>query len=133
MAIYEPVFDGSGVYGGGIGKDAPYGKATGLYKPSIVRPGGGRTQAIIQGGKYVYDYFRRYPSFGPRVVAVVGGHVVSSYAKSNQRDQTLRDVFKSNGRSKYYRKSRNYTKRSSNCCCKPVRCRRRFSNKQRFY
>ncbi len=120
MTIYEPIMDGTGVFSGGIGKDAPYGKQTGLFKPNISKPGGGRAQAIIAGARAGYNYFKKNPRFVARIGAVAGGAVVR-YASDNTKRKTLRSV-----QSDFY-SSRSYRNKvhGGQCCCRCQKRRRR--------
>ncbi len=112
MAIYEPIFKGDPVYGGGIGKDSPYGKATGLYKPNIVGPGSGRIKIIIKGAKYVHGYFKKYPKFAGSVTGISGG-ALAYHATSNKYRKTYntkQSVF-----NRIRRNKQSVNRRS--CCC----------------
>ncbi len=118
MAIYEPVFDGTGVYSSGIGKDSPYGKQTGLFKPQLYR-GAGRFGPIVSGAKYIGRYFRKNPRFGARIGAVAGGAAVR-YASSNQQRKALRSSQSVNYRKRFRHKYQ--TRRRNRCGCRHVCC-----------
>ena len=115
MAIYEPIIDSTGIYSGGVGKDAPYGKATGLYKPKIPGPGG-RLGGLIQGASKVGNFLfaNKRKLQGPAVV--IGGHLVASNYKQHK-------ALRATSTGKYSRRgsrqnpNRRSGKRSKHICC----------------
>ncbi len=117
MPIYEPVYNGEAIYSGGVGKDSPYGKATGLYKPALVGPGSGRIKLLIKGAHYVHRYFRKNPRFGARIGAVVTGAGVE-YASRNKYRKTYRPVqsFRSGKR------RIKYSRTNARCCYPKHEC-----------
>ncbi len=112
MAIYEAV-DPTGVFSGGIGRDSPYGKAPGLFKPKIMGPGSGRIKLAIRGAQYFGRYFRKNPRFAARIAAVAGGYGVSRYASSNKYRKALRATKLVYGRRRRF----NATNNKQCCCC----------------
>ncbi len=129
MAIYEPVYKGEAVFGGGIGKDSPYGKATGLYKPNIVGPGSGKAKAIYKGLQYGYNYFKKYPKMSGAITGIAGGTLISNYARNASKGSYGKALY--SGQSRYSRKRSYRTKRHC-CCCGDANNKRQFS-KRRFY
>ncbi len=111
MGIYEPVQDGTGVFSGGVGKDSPYGKQTGQFRPKLFGRAG-RFGPVISGAKYIGRYFRKNPRFGARIGAVAGGAGVKYYASQSKYRQALRTT-----QSRSYRSWRYNKYRSRNCCC----------------
>ncbi len=121
MTLFEPALDGTGIYSTGVGKDSPYGKQTGLFKPKLFR-GGGRFGAIGTAINTAGRYFRKNPRFAARIGAVAGGAAVryaSQNARSNSKYQTLRST------NKYKRSFRSRT--SVQCCCRP--CQHNSTNR----
>ncbi len=123
MAIYEPTIQGTGIFSGGVGKDSPYGKSTGLFKPQYHRFSG-RFGGIGTAIKFAGRYFQKNPRFGARIGAVAGGAAVK-YATSGKYGKTYRSV---QSRQRGFRK---YNKPDNrDCCChsnnKYYRGKRRF-------
>ncbi len=126
MALYEPVQDGTGVFSGGVGKDSPYGKATGLFKPRL-SGNKGRIGTIVSGINYGSRYFRKNPRFAGRIAAVATGAAVryassGKYQKAFYPGQSVRN---------YSRKRKQYhsckCRLRSRSYCIPGSKRRRYN------
>ncbi len=125
MAIFEPVYKGEPVFGGGIGKDSPYGKATGLYRPNIVGPGSGRIKAVIKGAEYVGRYFRKNPRFGARIIAVGGGALVANRYRNAPGSKYRKTLYSTKSFQRGFRRNKQSLNRSCCCCTKSHNRRQR--------
>ncbi len=123
--IYDPVQSGAGIFSGGeIGKNAPFYSPIKAYNVKLVGPGGGRVKAIIAGGRYVYNYFGKYPKFAGSVTGITAGGIIYNASKSS-RGKTLQSKVPIYGSGKRYTKQR-----GAHCCC----CtKRRSAGKRRMY
>ncbi len=114
MAIYEPVFDSTGIFGGGeVGKDRPVSGNWASYKPKLVR-GRGRAAAIIKGGQYLYRYLRNHPKISAGIVSV--GGVAIGNAINNSLNKTLRSNSGHRGRKRSFRRNNSRANGSKRCC-----------------
>ncbi len=113
MTIYEPVFDTTGIYSGGVARDSAYGKQTKF--PSYRLAGArGRFGAIATGIGYARRYFGKHPKRVGYAGSAFGGYLVASKtnARSNQFNQALRTT-----KYKYNRFRKQSKHRSCRCCC----------------
>ncbi len=130
MTIFEGTYpDGTGIFSGRVGKDSPYGKATGLYNPTIVGPGG-RLRSIIKGaqrfGRFVYQ--NRYPL--TRGTAIVGAG--AGVAGLNGRNATQSTYSKASRSGKFVnRYGRKQSKRNADRCCCCSRQEHKFRGRRR--
>ncbi len=110
MAIYEPVFNGRGIYSGGFAKEFPTAPNSRWFNPKF-GPNRGRLGAIITAGRLGYRFFRKDPR---RVATIAGlGAGALSYNASRGKYRKALSTVQSRKRSK-----RSYNKhRSSQCCC----------------
>ncbi len=126
MTIYDPVFDGTGIFSGGeLGKNAPFYSPIKGYKINLSGGSGGRAQAIVSGAYHVGRYFAKNPRFGARIGAVAGGAVVK-YATSRKYGKKVYSAQSVYNRKRRYRKSSN----DRSCCCT---VRRNTGKRRRYY
>ncbi len=124
MTIYDPVFDGTGIFSGGeLGKNYPTVGPFKNFKPRLSGRGG-RFGPVISGAKYIGRYFRKNPRFGARIGAVVTGAAVE-YATRSKYRQTYRAA------TNIYGGSRRYSKYNNGSCCKQCTCKPNKRNSRR--
>ncbi len=125
MAIYEPIQDGTGVYSGGVGKDSPYGKATGLYTPRLA---GSRSRVgtIIEGMRFGYRAIRKHYKLSTGIGVIATGAGVRYATKGTYR-KALRQR-----KSVYNNRRRSRKQNNSNCCCVTRRKHSYRSSRRRY-
>ncbi len=120
MSFYEPVFDGSGIYSGNVGKNQPAMGPWKNFKPNIIGPGSGKLKAVYRIGQYVAGQFRGNPRFTARVTAVGTGAAIKALSggKVNGPSNGSFNQAYSLGYANKRKRNKHYNKPNiRGCCC----------------